>query len=78
MTPSQVRYQAALHSDANGGEEGNRTPDTEIFSLLLYQLSYLAVSYRLFRRFVPTQYHAPSLVSTAIFAAVMKAVMNMP
>ncbi len=25
-----------------GGEEGNRTPDTRIFSPLLYQLSYLA------------------------------------
>ncbi len=27
-----------------GGEEGNRTPDTRIFSPLLYQLSYLAAS----------------------------------
>jgi hypothetical protein len=26
----------------SGGEEGNRTPDTRIFSPLLYQLSYLA------------------------------------
>ena len=25
-----------------GGEEGNRNPDTRIFSPLLYQLSYLA------------------------------------
>ncbi len=28
----------------NGGEEGNRTPDTGIFSPLLYHLSYLATS----------------------------------
>jgi hypothetical protein len=37
----------------DGGEKGNRTPDTRIFSPLLYQLSYLAVTgnavYREFR-----------------------------
>ena len=27
----------------SGGERGNRTPDTRIFSPLLYQLSYLAI-----------------------------------
>jgi hypothetical protein len=27
---------------ANGGQRGNRTPDTGIFNPLLYQLSYLA------------------------------------
>ena len=26
----------------NGGQRGNRTPDTRIFNPLLYQLSYLA------------------------------------
>ena len=26
----------------NGGQRGDRTPDTRIFSPLLYQLSYLA------------------------------------
>ena len=31
---------AGCLKDKNGGEEGNRTPDTGIFSPLLYQLSY--------------------------------------
>ena len=29
--------------EKSGGEEGNRTPDTRIFSPLLYQLSYHAM-----------------------------------
>ena len=28
----------------DGGQKGSRTPDTRIFSPLLYQLSYLATS----------------------------------
>ena len=31
-------------SGKSDGQGVNRTPDTQIFSLLLYQLSYLAVS----------------------------------
>ena len=31
----------------NGGQGGSRTPDTRIFSPLLYQLSYLALGNRL-------------------------------
>ena len=34
----------------DGGEKGNRTPDTRIFSPLLYQLSYLAISRDAFYR----------------------------
>ena len=30
----------------NGGQRGNRTPDTRIFNPLLYQLSYLATMCR--------------------------------
>ena len=30
----------------DGGQRGNRTPDTRIFNPLLYQLSYLAMMLR--------------------------------
>lgn len=32
-----------MYSGFSGGVGGNRTPDTKIFSLLLYQLSYRTI-----------------------------------
>jgi hypothetical protein len=42
----------------NGGEEGNRTPDTGIFSPLLYHLSYLATLRLLLNKKRPRQDNA--------------------
>ena len=38
----QIRKNPASAGLLNGGQRGDRTPDTRIFSPLLYQLSYLA------------------------------------
>ena len=46
MSPPETRKPRNLVSSRGfeGGQEWNRTTDTGIFSPLLYQLSYLAVS----------------------------------
>ena len=39
-----IKKSTAMDAFFNGGQRGDRTPDTRIFSPLLYQLSYLAVT----------------------------------
>ena len=39
---SATTYKFVINQLINGGQGVNRTPDTRIFSPLLYQLSYLA------------------------------------
>lgn len=41
MSEWTVRRRRAV-DESNGGQGGNRTPDTAIFNRMLYQLSYLA------------------------------------
>ena len=40
-----VKGQTGLHLVEDGGQGRNRTTDTRIFNPLLYQLSYLALSW---------------------------------
>ena len=41
-TAQQEMAHARYYDKGDGGQRGNRTPDTGIFNPLLYQLSYLA------------------------------------
>jgi hypothetical protein len=41
-TPREDRCRSRMSGGSGGGEGQNRTDDTQIFSLVLYQLSYLA------------------------------------
>src|SRR5436189_3003875 len=60
-------------SDCNSSGQGrNRTTDTRIFSPLLYQLSYLAVSRRLYRRTLSRPPRSLLSGTSAAFAAATK------